>query len=71
MQWLGLLEIPLGSLVEYVWMCLYASFDALVFVAEPPKLYGPHVPIIVSQTSDCCTREPDNFGNLSSVLGEL
>ena len=39
-------------------------------MAEPPKLYGPHVPVIVSQTSDSCTRELDNFGSLSRVLGE-
>ena len=24
-------------------------------VAEPPKLYGPHAPIIVPKTSDYCT----------------
>jgi hypothetical protein len=39
-------------------------------VAEPPKLYGPRAPVIVLKTSDYCTREPDNFGNLSGVLGE-
>ena len=39
-------------------------------MAEPPKLYGPHAPIIVLKTSDCCTREPDNSDSLSGVLGE-
>ena len=39
-------------------------------VAEPPKLYGPHVLIIVFQTSDNRTWEPDNCGSLSGVLGE-
>jgi hypothetical protein len=24
-------------------------------VAEPPKLYGPHAPIIALKASDCCT----------------
>ena len=39
-------------------------------MAEPPKLYGPRAPIIVLKTSDYCTRELDNFGSLSGVLGE-
>jgi len=39
-------------------------------VAELPKLYGPHVPVIVLETSDCCTWEPDNSGSLSGVLRE-
>ena len=38
-------------------------------MAEPPQLYGPHVPIIVLKTSDCYTRELDNSGSLSGVLG--
>jgi hypothetical protein len=42
----------------------------LLSVAEPPELYGPHVPIIVLKTFDCCTQEPDNSGSLSGVLGE-
>ena len=37
-------------------------------VAEPPKLYGPHVSVIVSQTSDYSTRKPHNPGSLSGVL---
>jgi hypothetical protein len=39
-------------------------------VVEPPKLYGPHAPVVVLKTSKCCTREPDNSGNLSGVLVE-
>jgi hypothetical protein len=39
-------------------------------VAEPPELYGSHVPTIVFQTSDSCTCKPDNSGSLSGVLGE-
>ena len=39
-------------------------------MAEPPKLYGPRVHVIVLKTSDCCTRESDNPGNLSGVLEE-
>ena len=39
-------------------------------MVEPPKLYGPRASIIILKTSDYCTREPDNLGSLSSVLGE-
>ena len=39
-------------------------------MAEPPKLYGPHAHIIVLKTSDYCTREPDNSGSLSCIIGE-
>jgi hypothetical protein len=45
-------------------------YHGLGSVAEPPKLYGPHAPVIVLKTSDCCTWEPDNPDSLSSVLGE-
>ena len=38
-------------------------------VVEPPKLYGPHVPVIVLQTSNYCTWELDNPDSLSGVLG--
>jgi hypothetical protein len=31
------------------------------FVAEPPKLYGPHAPVIVSKTSDGYACTPDNL----------
>jgi len=40
-------------------------------VVEPPKLYGQHVPIIVSHTSNCSTRKPHNSGSLSGVLEKL
>jgi hypothetical protein len=39
-------------------------------VVELPKLYGPRARVIVPKTSDCCTREPDNFSSVSGVLGE-
>jgi hypothetical protein len=39
-------------------------------VAEPPKLYGTHVPTIIFQTSDSYTCKPDNSGSLSGVLGK-
>jgi hypothetical protein len=39
-------------------------------VAEPPELYGPHVPTIVFQTFDNYTCKPDNSGSLSGVLGK-
>ena len=42
----------------------------IVDVAEPPKLYGPHVPVIVFQTADYCTWELDNSNSLSGVLRE-
>jgi hypothetical protein len=30
-------------------------------VAEPPKLLGPHAPVLVSQTSDGYACAPDNL----------
>jgi hypothetical protein len=45
--------------------------EKLVLVAEPPELYGPHVPVIVLQTYDYCTWEPDKSESLSGVLGKL
>ena len=42
--------------------------DKTLAMAEPSKLYGPHVPVIVSQTSDRSTRKPHNPGSLSGVL---
>jgi hypothetical protein len=30
-------------------------------VAEPPKLLGPHAPVLVSQTSDCYACAPNNL----------
>jgi hypothetical protein len=37
-------------------------------VAEPPELYSPHVPVIVSLTFDCSTYKPHNPGSLLGVL---
>jgi hypothetical protein len=37
-------------------------------VAEPPKLYGPHAPVIVSTTSDGYACVPYNLKSLSGVL---
>ena len=39
-------------------------------MVEPPKLYDPHVPVIVSQTSDYSTCKLHNLGSLSGVLGK-
>ena len=39
-------------------------------MVEPPKLYGPYVPVIILQTSYYYTRKPDNCGSLSDVLGK-
>jgi hypothetical protein len=39
-------------------------------VAEPPKLYGPHAPVIVPKTSDGYACVPDNLKSLSGVLGK-
>jgi hypothetical protein len=33
----------------------------LGMVAEPPKLYGPHAPVIVPKTSDGFACTPDNL----------
>jgi hypothetical protein len=30
-------------------------------VAEPPKLLGPHEPVLVSKTSDCYACAPNNL----------
>jgi hypothetical protein len=37
-------------------------------VAEPPKLYGPHAPVIVPKTSDSYACVPYNLKSLSGVL---
>ena len=39
-------------------------------MADLSELHGPHVSVIVLQTSDGCPWEPDNSGGLSGVLGE-
>jgi hypothetical protein len=33
----------------------------MLYVAEPPKLLGPHAPVLVSKTSDCYACAPDNL----------
>jgi hypothetical protein len=35
--------------------------EATLRVAEPPKLLGPHAPVLVSKTSDCYACAPDNL----------
>jgi hypothetical protein len=40
-------------------------------VVEPPKLYGPYAPVIVSTTSDGYACVPYNLKSLSGVLGKL
>jgi hypothetical protein len=42
----------------------------MICVAEPPELYGPHVPTIVFQASDSSTCNSDNSDSLSGVLGK-
>jgi hypothetical protein len=37
-------------------------------VAEPPKLYGPHAPVIVLKTSNSYACAPDNLKSLSGIL---
>jgi hypothetical protein len=43
-------------------------YTPLGVVAEPPKLYGPHAPVIVPETSDRYACVPDNLKSLSGVL---
>jgi hypothetical protein len=37
-------------------------------MVEPPKLYSPHAPVIVSKTSDGYAYLTDNLESLSGVL---
>jgi hypothetical protein len=39
-------------------------------MAKPPKLYGPHAPVIVSTTSDGYACVPYNLKSMSGVLGQ-
>jgi hypothetical protein len=39
-------------------------------VAEPPKLCGPHAPVIVPKTSDSYACVPYNLKSMSGVLGK-
>jgi hypothetical protein len=48
---LALLPAP-TPLPSLPWLCV---------VAEPPKLYGPHAPVIVLKTSDGYACTPDNL----------
>jgi hypothetical protein len=41
-----------------------------LLVAKPPKLYGPHAPVIVPKTSDGYACIPDKLKSLSGVLGK-
>jgi hypothetical protein len=64
------LAIPVvDGCIMYSYSCGVSSCY-VVILAELSKLYGLHVHVIVFQTSDCCTWEPDNSGSLSGVLGE-
>jgi hypothetical protein len=49
----------------------YLPPTVLQLVAEPPKLYGPHAPVIASKTSDDYACIPQNLRSLSGVLGKL
>jgi hypothetical protein len=35
--------------------------DIMIFVAEPPKLLGPHAPVLVSKTSNSYACAPNNL----------
>jgi hypothetical protein len=52
------------------YMSTNVTYPKYISVAELPKSYGPHVHIIVLQTSDNSTCKTNNFGSLSGVLGE-
>jgi hypothetical protein len=39
-------------------------------VVEPPKLCGPHAPVIVLKTSDSYACVPYNLKSMSGVLGK-
>jgi hypothetical protein len=40
---------------------LETGISAMLTVAEPPKLLGPHAPVLVSKTSDNYACAPDNL----------
>jgi hypothetical protein len=44
--------------------------QVMEIVAKPPKLYGPHAPIVVLKTSDGYACVPNNLKILSGVLGK-
>jgi hypothetical protein len=39
-------------------------------VAEPPKLYDPHAPVIVPKTSDGYAYAPNNLRSLLGIIGK-
>jgi hypothetical protein len=43
---------------------------SILVVAEPPKLYGPHAPVIIPKTSVGYACVPNNLKGLSGVLGK-
>ena len=45
-------EEVVGAQKEYLTV---HKWNPELSMAEPPQLYGPHVPVIVLKTSDCCT----------------
>jgi hypothetical protein len=42
-------------------MSLIVHYCTNLFVAEPPKLLGPHAPVLVPKTSDGYACAPDNL----------
>jgi hypothetical protein len=48
----------------------FNPFGDSVSVAEPPKLCGPHAPVIVPKTSDGYAYVPYNLKSMLGVLGK-
>ena len=46
--------------LKYVCDRIILNLAPIPAVAEPPKLLGPHAPVLVSKTSDCYAGAPDN-----------
>jgi hypothetical protein len=55
--------VPLwpAALTSAAFTVLYSSLSESTVVAEPPKLLGPHAPVLVSKTSDGYACAPDNL----------
>jgi hypothetical protein len=55
----------LADCFDWVWECYSRNLSIWLHswptIAEPPKLYGPHAPVIVSKTSDGYACTPDNL----------
>jgi hypothetical protein len=51
-------------------LLLANEMESYTVVAVPPKLYGPHVLVIVLKTSNNHTCVPQNLRSLSGVLGK-